>query len=98
MTGRRNGAPRHHVQGRNYRPEVHQTEPQHALSPLSIMLLQLYFPPCCRQDRASVSPGESEMAPDHRAANSTLAAEHAALRAAYDALQDRLARETRAHD
>jgi glycosyl transferase family 1 len=42
--------------------------------------------------------GESEMAPDHRAANSTLAAEHAALRAAYDALQDRLARETRAHD
>jgi glycosyltransferase involved in cell wall biosynthesis len=41
---------------------------------------------------------ESEMAPDHRATDSTRAAEHAALRVAYDALQDRLARETRAHD
>jgi hypothetical protein len=41
---------------------------------------------------------ESEMAPDRRAADSTPAAEHAALRAQYDALQDRLARETCAHD
>jgi hypothetical protein len=38
------------------------------------------------------------MAPDHRAADSSLAAEHAALRAQYDALQEKLARETRAHD
>jgi Glycosyl transferases group 1 len=39
------------------------------------------------------------MAPDHhRAADATPAAEHAGQRAAYDALQDRLARESRAHD
>jgi Glycosyl transferases group 1 len=38
------------------------------------------------------------MAPDHRAADSSLAAEHAALRAQYDELQEKLERETRAHD
>jgi hypothetical protein len=36
------------------------------------------------------------MAPDYRPAHSTLAAEHAALQAAFDALQDRLVRESRA--